>query len=76
MLPCENRGSERRSWFVFVVKLPLGSDRNAVIAELGEQGVASKAYLPCIHLMPHYRERFGTVASAPGNYYRLQGWRR
>ena len=24
-----------------------------------ERGVASKAYLPCIHLMPHYRERFG-----------------
>jgi dTDP-4-amino-4,6-dideoxygalactose transaminase len=59
VLPCENRGSERRSWFVFVVQLPLGSDRDAVIAELGEQGIASKAYLPCIHLMPHYRERFG-----------------
>jgi perosamine synthetase len=59
VLPCENHGSERRSWFVFVVQLPLGSDRDAVIAKLGEQGIASKAYLPCIHLMPHYRERFG-----------------
>jgi dTDP-4-amino-4,6-dideoxygalactose transaminase len=59
VLPCENRGSERRSWFVFVVQLPRGSDRDAVIGKLGDQGIASKAYLPCIHLLPHYRERFG-----------------
>ena len=59
VLPCENRGSERRSWFVFVVQLPRATDRAAVIAKLGDQGIASKAYLPCIHLLPHYRERFG-----------------
>ena len=50
---------ERRSWFVYVVQLPAGADRDAVIAELDQRGVASKAYLPCIHLMPFYRERFG-----------------
>ena len=59
VLPCENRGDERRSWFVFTVQLPTGTDRDAVIAKLAEQGVASKAYLPCIHLLPPYRERFG-----------------
>jgi perosamine synthetase len=59
VLPCENQGEERRSWFVFCVQLPPGTDRDAVIAKLGEQGVASKAYLPCIHLLPPYRERFG-----------------
>jgi perosamine synthetase len=59
VLPCENRGDERRSWFVFVVQLPEGADRDAVIAKLAEQGIASKAYLPCIHLLPPYRERFG-----------------
>ena len=59
VLPCENRGDERRSWFVFVVQLPAGADRDAVIASLASNGVASKAYLPCIHLMPPYRERFG-----------------
>jgi perosamine synthetase len=59
LLPCEDRGSERRSWFVYVVQLPAGADRDAVIADLGQRGVASKAYLPCIHLMPFYRERFG-----------------
>ena len=59
MLPCSDRGSERRSWFVYVVQLPEGADRDALVAELAQRGVESKAYLPCIHLMPHYRERFG-----------------
>jgi perosamine synthetase len=59
VLPCENNGDERRGWFVFVVQLPEGSDRNAVISSLADQGIASKAYLPCIHLLPPYRERFG-----------------
>jgi perosamine synthetase len=30
-----------------------------VIASLASSGIASKAYLPCIHLFPPYRERFG-----------------
>jgi perosamine synthetase len=59
VLPSENSGDERRSWFVFVIQLPPGADRDAVIASLGERGIASKAYLPCIHLLPPYRERFG-----------------
>ncbi len=50
------RGSERRSWFVYVVRLDDGSDRDATVARLAERGVASKAYLPCIHLFPHLRE--------------------
>jgi perosamine synthetase len=59
VLSCSDRGSERRSWFLYIVQLPAGVDRDAVIARLAERGVDSKAYLPCIHLMPHYRERFG-----------------
>jgi perosamine synthetase len=59
VLPCENQGDERRSWFVFCVQLPSGADRDAVIAALDKEGIASKAYLPCIHLLPPYRERFG-----------------
>jgi perosamine synthetase len=59
VLPCENRGDERRSWFVFCVQVPEGTDRDAVIASLRESGIASKAYLPCVHLLPPYRERFG-----------------
>jgi perosamine synthetase len=61
VLPCENNGGARRGWFVFVVQLPVGTDRDAVISSLEQSGVASKAYLPCIHLLPPYRERFGFV---------------
>jgi perosamine synthetase len=58
VLPCADRGEERRSWFVYSVRLPAAADRDAVIADLAQRGVAAKAYLPCIHLMPHYRELF------------------
>jgi perosamine synthetase len=54
--PVASRGAEVRSWFVYTVRLPQGADRDAVIRRLGERGVASKAYLPCIHLFPHLRE--------------------
>ncbi|HEX2096415.1 MAG TPA: DegT/DnrJ/EryC1/StrS family aminotransferase [Solirubrobacterales bacterium] len=55
-IPGAGRGHERRSWFVYVVQLPEGADRDATIERLGARGVASKAYLPCIHLFPHLRE--------------------
>jgi len=54
--PIAGRGAERRSWFVYPVRLAEGVDRDAVIAALGERGLAAKAYLPCIHLFPHLRE--------------------
>ncbi len=59
MLPCAERGEELRSWFVYAVLLPRGVDRDAIVGELGKQGIQAKGYMPCIHLMPHYRERFG-----------------
>jgi perosamine synthetase len=58
-LPIDDAAPARRSWFVYVVQLPEGADRDAVIDALTERGVQSKAYLPCIHLQPLYRERFG-----------------
>ena len=59
VLPCADRGSERRSWFVYAVRLPASADRQAVVADLAQRGVEAKAYMPAIHLMPHLRERFG-----------------
>jgi perosamine synthetase len=58
-LPCADTGGVRRSWFVFVVQLPAGVDRDHVVRELASHGVQSKPYLPAIHLMSFYRERFG-----------------
>jgi dTDP-4-amino-4,6-dideoxygalactose transaminase len=54
--PIAGRGEERRSWFVYPVRLPEGADRDATIAALGEHGIAAKAYLPYIHLFPQFRE--------------------
>jgi perosamine synthetase len=59
VLPCADRRPERRSWFVYAVRLPAGADRDAVLADLAQRGIEAKAYMPCIHLMPHYRDRFG-----------------
>jgi dTDP-4-amino-4,6-dideoxygalactose transaminase len=58
-LPCEDAGGDVRGWFVFVVQVPRGHDRDTVIRGLRERGVQSKPYLPAIHLMSFYRERFG-----------------
>ena len=44
---------------MFVVQLPHGVERDAAIVALRERGVQSKPYLPAIHLMSFYRERFG-----------------
>jgi perosamine synthetase len=58
-LPCPDAGGDERSWFVYVVQLPRGSDRDATIKALRERGIDSKPYLPAIHLMSYYREAFG-----------------
>jgi perosamine synthetase len=67
--PIAGREAEARSWFVYAVRLDPSLDRDATIAGLGERGVSSKAYLPCIHLFPHlralgYREGQFPVAEA------------
>jgi perosamine synthetase len=58
-LPAPDEGGERRGWFVYVVQVPDGVDRDDTIRALRERGVDSKPYLPAIHLMTFYRERFG-----------------
>ena len=58
-LPCENGDGDRRSWFVYVVQLPREVDRDAAVSALRGRGVDSKPYLPAIHLLSFYRERFG-----------------
>ena len=57
--PLPDDGEHVRSWFVYVVTLGGGIDRNGVIARLAEQGVASAPYLPCIHTQGYMRERYG-----------------
>jgi len=42
-----------------VVQLPPGVDRDAAVVAMRERGVDTKPYLPAIHLLSFYRERFG-----------------
>jgi perosamine synthetase len=58
-LPCADDADHRRSWFVYVVKLPREVDREHVIASLEAEGIASARYLPSIHLQAYMRERYG-----------------
>ncbi len=58
-LPCPDADGDRRSWFVYVVQLPPHLDRDETMEALRRAGIETKPYLPAIHLMRFYRERFG-----------------
>ena len=58
-LPLQDDSEHERSWFVYVVTLARGVDRERVIAELDRQGIATSRYLPSIHLQAYMRERYG-----------------
>jgi perosamine synthetase len=49
----------RMSWFVYVIRLKRGIDRNRLIKYLNEEGVQCKPYFTPIHLQPFYRKMFG-----------------
>ena len=58
-LPLADDDDHVRSWFVYVVKLPAGVDREAVMARLSDVGIATAPYLPSIHLQAYMRELYG-----------------
>jgi len=57
--PLADDAGHRRSWFVYVAELAPELDRDAVMSALRDQGVATAEYVPCIHLQPYMRERYG-----------------
>ena len=58
-VPLADDADHVRSWFVYVVTLARGTDRERVIAELARQGIATSRYLPSIHLQAYMRETYG-----------------
>jgi perosamine synthetase len=58
-LPCPDDEEHRRSWFVYVVKLPDSGTRERVIGVFEREGIGYNRYLPSIHLQPYMRERYG-----------------
>jgi perosamine synthetase len=49
----------KRSWFVYPVRLAAEIDRAQLARDLADAGIATKVYLPSIHLQSYMRERFG-----------------
>ncbi len=52
--------NNRHTWFVYVVQiLSKKVNRDKLIDQLSKQGIATKPYLPSIHLFDFYRQQFG-----------------
>jgi len=49
----------RMSWFVYVVRLSPGIDRDYVIREMEKNGIPTRPYFTPIHLQPFYADLFG-----------------
>jgi len=52
------------SWFVYVVRLPEGADRDAAQAVLARHGIATGRYFPPIHLQPFWRRHSSARAAS------------
>ncbi|MEM4479610.1 MAG: DegT/DnrJ/EryC1/StrS family aminotransferase [Candidatus Methanomethylicaceae archaeon] len=50
----------RMSWFVYVVTLEKGLDRDKVILEMEKRGIPARGYFSPIHLQPYIREMLNT----------------
>jgi len=53
------------SWFVYVVRMPIGLDRDGIRAALASRGIETGRYFPPIHLQPACRTANSTVALLP-----------
>ena len=57
--PHADDAGHKRSWFVYVTKLAPGIERETVMERLAEDGIEAAHYVPCVHLQPYMRERYG-----------------
>ncbi len=62
--PLTDDADHKRSWFVYVVEVARGVDRDAVLARMADDGVEAGHYVPCVHLQPYMRERYGFAEGA------------
>ncbi len=51
----------RMSWFVYVITLAEGLQRDPIMAAMTEGGVPTRGYFAPIHTQPYIRERFGDL---------------
>ena len=55
------RPEVRMSWFVYVVTLDEGLDRDRTLAAMEREGVPGRGYFAPVHTQPYIRERFGDL---------------
>ncbi|MGC1375407.1 MAG: DegT/DnrJ/EryC1/StrS family aminotransferase [Anaerolineales bacterium] len=58
-LPFVESNTTRMSWFVYVIRVKKGLDRDALARRLEARGVPVRPYFLPIHLQPYMVERFG-----------------
>jgi perosamine synthetase len=54
----------KRSWFVYVVTLEEGLDRDLVIQRMAKEGIPSRGYFSPIHTQPYIRNLYGDLAGS------------
>ena len=59
--PPRVRPEVRMSWFVYVVTLDKGCDRDRTIEAMAREGVPCRGYFAPIHTQPYIRDRFGNL---------------
>lgn len=57
-IPVIGPKTTRMSWFLYVIRLAEGIDRDQIIRQLEERGIPSRPYFSPIHLQPYMREAF------------------
>ena len=58
-IPYIDKNVTKMSWFVYVIRLEDGMDRNRFMKRLLEHGIACRPYFTPIHLQPYMVEMFG-----------------
>jgi dTDP-4-amino-4,6-dideoxygalactose transaminase len=57
--PSIDKNTTRTSWFVYVIRVDPGVDRQALAQRLTERGIPVRPYFLPIHLQPYMVEHFG-----------------
>jgi perosamine synthetase len=52
----------KRSWFVYVVTLEEGLDRDLTMQRMAKEGIPTRGYFSPIHTQPYIRKLFGDLA--------------
>jgi perosamine synthetase len=60
--PPRIRPDVRMSWFVYVVTLAEGLDRDRTLEAMEREGVPARGYFAPVHTQPYLRERFGDLS--------------